>query len=347
MLYLTLFISLFSLALLEIQGRRLPHWLQFFVPLVLVIVAALRVDTGTDYAAYLKLWTFVDPLSELFGKNLRYGELEVGFVFIMGLLKQFTASAPVFWGFCASLVFVPLVWGVKKLAIPSFFVVILVYLMAFYIPYTFNGMRQAIAMSIFIASVPFMLQRHNFMVLALTLLATSFHLSGALILLAYAVQFYRGNLLPIMLVGSLAAFVLSQLNVLSFILFDLVGISKVYVQKFTESTSLFKLATRALLLLAFFYFYPQGNDTYKKLFRMYLLGFFIYVGLAEYNMLATRFNMFFRVLEILMLPLLLTQFSQIKQRMLCLILFLVPYGYSFYTSAMHPDNWYKFLFSIH
>lgn len=347
MLYLTLFLSLFSLAILEIQGRRLPNWLQFFVPLVLIVVAALRVDTGTDYVAYLKLWTFVDPLSALFSKNLRYGELEIGFVFIMGLLKQFTSSAPLFLAFCASLVFFPLVWSLRKLAIPSFFVAMLIYLMAFYIPYTFNGMRQAISMSIFIASIPFMLQRRNFLVLALSLLATSFHLSGLLILLAYIVQFYRGNVLPIMIIGSLVAFLLSQLNMLSFVLFDLIGISKVYVQKFTESTSLFKLATRTLLLLAFFYFYRQGSETYKKLFMMYLLGFFIYVGLAEYNMLATRFNMFFRILEILMLPLLLVNFIQIKQRIFCLILFLIPYGYSFYTSAIHPDNWYKFLFSIH
>ncbi|NBI43133.1 hypothetical protein GVX76_06465 [[Haemophilus] felis] len=345
MLYLILFLFLFFLSLLEIQHKKLPSWAYYFVIIFLIAIAAFRLDTGTDYAAYLKLWTNVPPFTELISKHFRYAELEVGFVLMMSLLKQLAGASVLFWGACASLFFFPFSWGIRKLALPYVFVALLVYLMSFYIPYAFNGMRQAIAMSIFIVSVPFILQRNNLMVIALSLLAISFHLSGLLILCAYLVQFYRGNLIPVMLIGGASAVVLSQLNVLSFVLFDVIGISKVYVQKFTESTSLFKLATRTLLLLAFFYFYQRGSEAYKKVFTMYLLGFFIYVGLAEYNVLATRFNMFFRVLEVIMLPLLLANITQLKQRVLCLLLFLIPYGYSFYTSAMHPDNWYQFLFA--
>lgn len=346
MLYLILFVILFSFSLIELQGKKIHVSWHYVMPLVLIFFTAARMDTGTDYASYLKLWTEVEPLTDLIPKQFKYAELEAGFVFLMGLLKQMTTSAPLFWAYCATIIFIPFCWGLKKLPIPYYFVALLGYLMTFYIPYTFNGIRQAIAMSVFVACVPFILQRKTITVILLTALATSVHLSGLLILLAYIVQFYRWNLLPVMILGTLVALLVSQLNMLNYVLFEVLGISKVYVVKFTAHTSLFKLATRALLLLLFFGFYQQADETYRKIFTMYLLGFFIYVALAENNMLATRFNMFFRILELLMLPLLLVNISQLKKRIMVFCLFLIPYAYSFISSAMHPDNQYHFIFAM-
>lgn len=344
MLYIILFATLFSFSLKELIVRRAIQ-LPFFYGMIaiLVLLAGIRENTGTDYLSYLKLWNEVEPVSSLATKYFRYAELERGFVFVISCLKQMTSSSVAHYLLLAILAFVPMVGGLKKLKIEYLFVALFSYFLIFYLPYVFNGMRQAIAMGIFLYAVYFIVERKTVFVILLALLAGSFHQSGYLILLAYLVSFFYQRIPLILLLGSVCSVLCYQLGLINYLFFNVLGGSQVYITKFTESTSLFQLASRAGLVVLFYLFSRQNTELYKKIFVMYLLGFFIYVSLADYNVLATRFNLFFRVLEVLLLPLLLLGISDLRKRLAVFGLFLVPFGYTFYVAAIHIDNTYHFI----
>lgn len=344
MLYIILFTVLLSFSLKELIMRQ-QTWILFFYGMVgvLVFLAGVRENTGTDYLSYLKLWNEVEPVSSLAAKYFRYAELERGFVLIISSLKQFTSSSVLHYLLLAGFAFIPLVAALKKLKIEYLFVALLGYFLIFYIPYVFNGMRQAISMGLFLYAVYFIVERKTVLVILLALLAGSIHQSGYLILLAYLASFFYQRIPIVLLCGTVFSILFYQLGVINYLFFNVLGGSQVYITKFTESTSLFQLASRAGLVVLFYLFSRQGSVLYQKIFVMYLLGFFIYLSLADYNILATRFNLFFRVLEVLLLPLLLLSISDVKKRMAVFGLFLVPFGYAFYTAAIHMDNTYHFI----
>lgn len=345
MLYFILASGLFLFSIANLKKIKVPYSIVYLSLFSLIIIAGIRIDTGTDYAAYFKLWTQLEP-SLVIQKYFHYAELERGFVAFMTFLKQFTHSSVLFFTSCAFLAIVPLFLGIRKLKLPYIFVALLTYCLLFYIPYTLNGMRQAITMAIFIFSVPYILERKTVIVFILTCIAGTFHNSGFLIFVAYLVQFYRGNIFYVALFGFILCLVISQLGILNKIIFDYVGLSRVYLEKFTESTSLLKLLSRMIILLPFLWIYEKASQEYQSIFKMYLIGFFIYFLLLDYNMLATRFNMFFRILEVLLLPMLLMEIKPLKVKLAVFFAFTLLYSYSFYTAVIFKDNVYQtFLFN--
>lgn len=76
--------------------------------------------------------------------------LEPGFRYFVSILKIFTESTVAFFLTMAAVTLGFLYAGLKKIPEINIFLAISLYLMIFFMPYTINAMRQAVAMSIFI-----------------------------------------------------------------------------------------------------------------------------------------------------------------------------------------------------
>lgn len=204
-------------------------------------------------------------------------------------------------------------------------------------------MRQGIAMGVFIYSIPYILSKRFFYVLLLSIMASSVHLTGFLILVAYFVSLWNIRVKYFFAIGLLLSLFCLGFDLLGKLLFGVLGVSMAYTELFTESTSLFQIVTRTLLLFTLFYFGNMiKNPIFDKIFVIYLTGFFIYIALFQYNLLATRFNMFFRLLEIIMVPLILDKTKNVQSRLILLFIFLIPSTYSFYTFLQVEENRYNF-----
>jgi hypothetical protein len=112
------------------------------------------------------------------------------------------------------------------------------------------------------------------------------------------------------------------------------------------STSIFQFLIRFIIVLFFVFISIKVIKTkfFEKTVIIYLLGFFIYIALADANMMAVRFNMFFRVLEVVLFSMVLYQSQYITNRVLFFIFTFALAISTFYLNISNEDNIYQTIF---
>ena len=83
----------------------------------------------------------------------------------------------------------------------------------------------------------------------------------------------------------------------------------------------------------------------RQLLNIYLLGLFVYLGLSEFNVLATRFNMFFRVLEVILIPLVMSRLRGPKFALIYITTTALLFA-TLWTVANEPDYQYQSILSV-
>ena len=316
-LYVTLFVTLLILrewvAVEARPGGAANRLTTLAIGSFLAVLTAIRVDTGTDFPTYEAIWDYTNTLPELTIDETFFHLLEPLFVLTTSALKSMEPEPWIFF----------VVYGIATIALLHQSIVwfrlngphaYLVYTGVFLLPYAFNGMRQALTMSIFLYALRHILRRRTSHVVLWTTVAAGFHLTGILIGLAYVVHrltehrefpvgrwFFWGALL--------SGFVgLAGLGGrLFFLLFEYKA--ETYSELFNEGSSITNIAVRVILSALLIYGASMGSPSrlLRQLLVMYSLGLFLYLTLSEFNVLATRFNMFFRVLEVILVPMVLVK----------------------------------------
>lgn len=306
-------------------------------------MASIRYNTGTDFHTYETIWRGITPLHEGISG---YSYLEPGFRYFVSFLKMFGDSSVIFFSSMAFLTLTIMYIGLKKIDNINIYVGLSIYFMVFYMPYAFNGMRQALAMSIFVFSLTYIINKDFKKTFALSLIAASFHISGLLILLAYIVSRFKINLIYYFLVGTVLSFLFFHFNVLGQI------IDLAFGAKFSRhlvqwgGTSGFQLSIRFVIAIFFIFvsYKVVKTRSFKKIVAIYLLGLFIYIALADANMMATRFNMFFRVLEVVLFSMILYQSRYLANRILFFLFTFAIAIATLYVNISNPDNSYNTFF---
>ncbi len=343
MIYYTVAIPLFILSFLSILNKKLTKnsdYIGGFFVLILTIMATVRYKTGTDFDSYTSIYNDINSLFDgLAGREY----LEFGFRCFTAFLKTFSDSPTLFFGAMGALTLGLLYFGLKKIEGINIYIALLLYFMIFYISYTFNAMRQAVAMSIFIYSLSYIFEGKFKQVFLLAILASSFHTTGILIIISYFITRSKVNLTYYFIFGTLVSFILYRLSFFT-VLSDLFFKSRFH--RFLEIHSGGLLAIQLLIrsVISFFFvfvsLYIIKTDVFKKLTTMYLLGYFIYIIFYDSAMLATRFNMFFRVLEIVMFSMILYQSRYLFNRVIVFILISFLAVNILSKDINNPDNEY-------
>ena len=86
----------------------------------------------------------------------------------------------------------------------------------------------------------------------------------------------------------------------------------------------------------------KKNRQILSLFNVYWFGYLLYIVFIDNNMISTRFNMFFRILEIVLVPLIVSAYSVKFNKNTVFVLFLIPCFILFYYSSIFMDNNYDF-----
>lgn len=277
----------------------------------LAVLTAIRVDTGTDFPTYEAIWDYTSTLPDLTIDETFFHFLEPLFVLTTSALKSLEPDPWIFFVAYGTATIVLLhrsiVWF--RLNGPHAY---LVYVGMFLLPYAFNGMRQALTMSMFLYSLRYILRRRTGMVVLWTAIASGFHFTGILIGLAYVVhrltEHREFRLSRWFLWGALIASVIGMAGLggrLFFTLFEYKA--ETYSEVFNEGSSVANVAVRLMLagLLIYGASLAPPSRLMRQLLVLYSLGLFIYLSLLEFNVLATRFNMSYRVLEVILVPMVL------------------------------------------
>jgi hypothetical protein len=317
----------------------------------LLWLAAFRINTGTDFDTYAQIWDRTLVLSKVAIDDVFFGYLEPLFVATNLLLKTMSDSRTLFFASYALLTLYPLHRAIKSFRVNQAHAYV-VYFSIFYLPYALNAMRQAVAMSLLLVALKYILTGRKYIVWLIALIAGGFHFTGFLILVIYYANqiFSKKNWKPesVLLIGLPCAIAIGQLGMGGKIFFALFEYKfETYAELFSETTSISSMAFRiglAMILVVGARASPTDRPL-RQLINIYLLGLFFYFGLSEFNMLATRFNMFFRVMEVIIIPLVGSR----QRGARWILVYVLTSGLLFATLwaiANEPDYKYRSIFSF-
>ncbi len=276
-----------------------------FLPIIIlfIMIAGFRYEVGKDYIPYKNIFTNIQDISD-------YPLIEPGFKYLVLALKSLDLNyLCIFFiiGLISLLLYYKGIVLQTKYTYFAFFIFYNTYL----VTAIYSGLRQGLVMGIFLSLLNNMYKRKISHVLLATVIAVSIHITGILILFAYFIP--RKLIIPKKVI--IAALYISLL----FLFFD---VSKYlfdyfpsyiqmkfidYAKGFDEKINFIRVLQRLLLILPFIYYYDliKKSHKLKYYFYIYLLGYFIYIIFSFNLAFATKINQFFRVLEIIMFPMLL------------------------------------------
>lgn len=317
----------------------------------LFLFFSLRYGQGTDYLNYLSIYATIKPLQMLPNYfEYSFNKVEIGFFYLISFFRML--HMPFTW-------FIVLVTGSSLLLIDRFIrrfsplpVFSLFFFFAVYsLTYMESGIRQLMSISLVLGWVLVdWTQGHRWRALIGIALASLLHTS-ALALLVLPLLFYKErDQWPfswslrrlVLLFGGLIAVMLAvnyvNLEPVLRLLPGSVGPTLVYYYLTTKSFSPMALANRLLFVVLSLALAWRVRDQMSQkerfLFKLYIVGFCIYLLLMSVDLVASRMNVYFRIVEIALLPALLYRNRDFAKRLVPVVAALLVLVCGIYVKDM-------------
>lgn len=357
--FVLLFVVTLSVYLSQKTSNRAARFLLFFVALAcLVLVSGLRSsDVGTDAGGYARGFARTAEVTESQGTRL-----EIGFSLLSKLSKLIYDDYLVLFTFVAAIVALCFLIGIRRLSVnPAVSIFVLLTSGIFY--FSFNGMRQGIAIAVLFPATGFIYYRKLWAFLVCVTVASMFHISAVMFLPTYFIvprkNDFRYNA---MVFGAVVVSVL--------FFSELVALAGRLNPRYLEygatvgqlNRGLAYATSVAAIGLFFLYFkrYVQHHRPwYDLLLNLYLLGLVVTVVAVFRTTFVSgvmRMNAYFTTAQILLWPIVLENLQSSRHRDLVRLAFVgffcVYYGvllsrfsnlvpYSFNPLV---QNWFSTLF---
>ena len=117
----------------------------------------------------------------------------------------------------------------------------------------------------------------------------------------------------------------------------------VYKDLFDAPSTPSNVIMRCGICMLMLIFTDRGRGDRRQidlLLFIYFLGLLIYLALFQFNTLATRFNMLFRMLEVVLFPMIAIRLRPGKRCFFVIITLLLALA-TLWVTAQHPDYHYK------
>lgn len=280
---------------------------------------SLRYGQGTDYLTYLSIYANVQPLHTFPSyAAFQYNKVEIGFFYLMSFFRMFGLHYAVFIAlvtlfalFCIHR-FLSRYCPLPMFGLTCFFAV-------YSLVYMESGIRQLIALCIALAWVFPAWQKRRRIRALLGVVAAGLVHNSAVVLLALPVFFWDDSrLFFVEWPKKISAIVLAA-GVMLVALINFVNLEPVIrllparleytIMSYYGTSvgiSLTALANRAVFMGIIFVLAVRARDSLSKgekfLFNLYVTGFCLYLMFMSFDLIASRTNVYFRIVEIALIP---------------------------------------------
>jgi hypothetical protein len=280
--------------------------LKFGAIFILVCLAGFRATSvGTDTLTYKRVFDAIQlgiPTIEAIESSPQ----EPGFAFLMLTVKQFGGDFTSFLFVTSALTVFAVFWGLARVSKNFTLSVLLYILMSAYLE-QFNGIRQALAVSIiFLASTFIAKNKKGFATFAgLAILSTSIHTSAlvaaALISISLKWKVTFNRLTWAIILSSVAAATIWALPVISDIASGLNSNYRDYIDQGREAGLGFLLiiATRVILILFALSLKPDESDMKYASWAVWAV---IWMVLGTQSVVISRLSTYFSIFLVVLLP---------------------------------------------
>lgn len=344
--YIAIFLLFLFSSLLEIisNNRKFSLNIFFILILSLYILSFIRWETGTDWTSYYEMYTWIKiPWKEMIGSGM-----EFGFVFVNHLGKclfdsytgvLFLFSTIIY--FCLSRSYVELI----KYPITALFLTFCISTFAHML-----YVRQNIATAILCLSIIYVRDRKFLQFLVLVFLASLFHRTAWIFLLAYPLydkhfsfKFYTTSLVLSIVLGVTAGGTL--ISLLGNIPIEAVSRRITgYLElgeadnstTFSTTTMIIKgFANRGIILVLLFFCRYKLNykdNFFIGLINIYIYGTIVYFFTLPLSISLARAAVYMDTVQVLLIPYIIYKQKKLYNRLLLLGIISIYFGLRFYTS---------------
>jgi len=305
--------------------------------MILILLIGCRESVGTDYDSYMYYYNFIS--------NLNFDELSVvdweyGAVFIFKLTSLIFNNEKAIMIVLAILTIYPL-YKLNKLYDYKYLPYSILTYSLMLLPFSMNGMRQAIAMSFMALSVGYLMKENKLKSITSIIIAFLFHKS-AIIVIPYLVLFMikkgrkieRDYTLVTLFISVIILFFNEQLISLGFISEYDYYLTNINIENISLNTFLFHIPF-ILIMLCF----SNKEQNHLNLLKGLVISGIILDIIGTSKQYLSRIALYYTMFEILLVPMLLKHINnQTTKKLISFlyVIFLVIYFvYQFYILGRH------------
>lgn len=305
MFYIVVFLFLCILSFFEFKGKNFPYFSFKYLTVYLLIIAALRYGVGGDYFAYAYIYYRVPVLS----KFSTIGTLDIhgekGYLLLCSMLRTLHVSNEIF-NVLIAIVTIGLIYkfikDYSKMPITS----LTMFYVLYYLIYAFNGLRQGIALALFLGVGITLLKRKKYIkFILIMLIGSTIHSSILITLLLIPLQelkisykVYFGIAVVIMLL------MIANVDIMIIKLLPTFLMKKILTYWGKMNIPVLALGNRLIMLILILYFGSKAKDdeTVKYFKGIYITGFVLYMLTIKSSLISARISVYMKALEIVLIP---------------------------------------------
>jgi hypothetical protein len=332
MVRLAILLVLLCLAVWEWRGgvRKAPYWLAL---LGLFVIFSLRYGQGTDYLTYLSIYANVPPLQTLPNyAAFLYNKVEPGFFYLMSLFRMFGLHYAVFVA-AATLFSLLCVHRFIQRFAPLPMLGLLVFYAVYSLVYMESAIRQMLALAIALGFIfPLWANGRRFPAMILMAVGTMFHMATVVLFLLpvlfwqprrlYLIEWKRKTLLLALAGLAAATVIINFIDLTPVIRLMPALIEYTILEYYVQSgmPSLLALGNRTLFMAIVLglAWRARARLTAEQrwLVNLYCVGYGLYLLFMSFDLIASRTGVYFRILDVALLPLLLHMNRDLVKRSL-------------------------------
>lgn len=299
----------------------------FFIGIALITsIAVFRYGMGTDFFGYS--WHYKMTPDNLEGLSSYSSHMDSGFQYLMYIFRAMDLSYPWFTGFLSLFMYGTsgyIIYKYSKFRILSLFIL---FTAGYFEVYFNSGLRQGLAMVIFLfAFYEFFLKGKTIKYLICIAIATTFHKASLIALIIPIIKIVYRKLLNTswiniaLIIFAFGFLAIGGARILESI-FNSVGATLNYS---ASSPSILAIALRIILLIIIYILYNNGKHQTTKDEKLQIYIYFacviIFIMVAN-NPILSRFTDFIMIIEIILIPNLIsnTILNKSKTRIILLLL---------------------------
>lgn len=338
---LIIWVGLISILFIEIQNKeRRNRIIVLFSCTGIFLVQALRANTvGVDLVGYIPAYEIVGMINVFAGDRLF--NYEIGYILYSQFFSKLMFSNQLYLAVVSLTILAPIAYTwVKNSKMPGLSVYI--YLTLGFFTFSFSGLRQAIAIAIVFLSFKYIQEKRFLKFLICIILATTFHTSAVIFIIAYPLYFIRFKLKHYLFI--VPFFILIYLLKAKIFLF----IYKLYSGETGEivSTNAFTMLIVMLSILVLSNLFGNKNqqDLRFNAYKNYLLiAICIQIFASESN-IAMRSGYYFYIFVTLLIPEVISYQRDLKIKLLATIILVIALLYFF---EVNTGNGYLNVYPYH